>query len=63
LAVPAVHPSITERRECAAALSKRVRAEFLEQAARELLEKEWKERTTDKLPEPAGPLAAGARLG
>ena len=37
--------------------------EFLEQAARELLEEEWKKRTTSKLPETAAPLASGARLG
>ena len=37
--------------------------EFLEQAARELLEEQWKKRTTSKLPETAAPLAAGSRLG
>jgi ABC-type nitrate/sulfonate/bicarbonate transport system substrate-binding protein len=37
--------------------------EFLEQAARELLEEEWKKRTTAKLPETASPLASGNRLG
>ncbi len=37
--------------------------EFLEQAARELLEEEWKKRTTSKLPKTAAPLASGARLG
>ncbi len=37
--------------------------EFLEQAARELLEEEWKKRTTAKLPETAAALASGARLG
>jgi len=37
--------------------------EFLEQAARELLEAEWKKKTTDKLPEPAEALASGRRLG
>ena len=31
--------------------------EFLEQAARELLEEEWKKRTMAKLPESAAPLA------
>jgi len=36
--------------------------EFLEQAARELLEEEWKKRTTSKLPSAAVPLA-GERLG
>jgi len=36
---------------------------FLEQAARELLEEEWKKRTTSKLPEAAAPLASGTRLG
>ncbi|HNS18643.1 MAG TPA: hypothetical protein PKI34_12570 [Bacteroidales bacterium] len=37
--------------------------EFLEQAARELLEDEWKKRTTSKLPQAADPLASGSRLG
>jgi ABC-type nitrate/sulfonate/bicarbonate transport system substrate-binding protein len=37
--------------------------EFLEKAARELLEEEWKKRTTSKLPEAAAPLASGSRLG
>jgi ABC-type nitrate/sulfonate/bicarbonate transport system substrate-binding protein len=37
--------------------------EFLEQAARELLEEEWKKRTTAKLPQAAGTLADGERLG
>jgi ABC-type nitrate/sulfonate/bicarbonate transport system substrate-binding protein len=37
--------------------------EFLEQAARELLEEEWKKRTTSKLPKTAGTLASGQRLG
>ena len=37
--------------------------EFLEQAARELLEEEWKKRTTSKLPAAAAPLASGDRLG
>ncbi len=37
--------------------------EFLEQAARELLEEEWKKRTTAKLPEMAAPLGSGQRLG
>jgi len=37
--------------------------EFLEQAARELLEEEWKKRTTAKLPGAAEPLASGSRLG
>ena len=37
--------------------------EFLEKAARELLEEEWKKRTTSKLPKTAAPLASGARLG
>jgi ABC-type nitrate/sulfonate/bicarbonate transport system substrate-binding protein len=36
--------------------------EFLEQAARELLEEEWGKRTAAKLPEKASPLA-GSRLG
>jgi hypothetical protein len=37
--------------------------EFLEKAARELLEEEWKKKTTQKLPETAAPLATGSRLG
>ena len=37
--------------------------EFLEQAARELLEDEWKKRTTAKLPSAADPLKAGGRIG
>ena len=37
--------------------------DILEQAARELLEDEWKKRTTSKLPEAAAPLASGERLG
>ena len=37
--------------------------EFLEQAARELLEEEWKKRTTSKLPLTAAPLDSGSRLG
>jgi ABC-type nitrate/sulfonate/bicarbonate transport system substrate-binding protein len=37
--------------------------EFLEQAARDLLEEEWKKKTTSKLPETAGTLASGQRLG
>ena len=37
--------------------------EFFEQAARELLEDEWKKRSTAKLPETAAPLAAGNILG
>ncbi len=37
--------------------------EFLEQAARELLEDEWQMRTTAKLPKTAAPLAKGKRLG
>ena len=37
--------------------------EFLEQAGRELLEEEWKKRTTNKLPEAAEPLASGGKLG
>ena len=37
--------------------------EFLEQAARELMEEEWKKRTTSKLPQAAAPLASGSRLG
>ena len=37
--------------------------EFMEQAARELLEAEWKKKTTDKLPETAETLASGMRIG
>jgi len=37
--------------------------EFLEKAARELLELEWKKRTMAKLPQAADPLAAGGRIG
>jgi ABC-type nitrate/sulfonate/bicarbonate transport system substrate-binding protein len=37
--------------------------EFLEKAARELLEEEWKKRTTSKLPDTAAPLASGTRMG
>ena len=37
--------------------------EFLEQAARELLEEEWKKRTTSKLPETAAPLSPANRIG
>jgi hypothetical protein len=37
--------------------------EFLEKAARELLEDEWKKRTTSKLPTAAGALASGGRIG
>ena len=37
--------------------------EFLEQAARELLEDEWNKRTTAKLPKTAGKLATGGRVG
>lgn len=37
--------------------------EFLEQAARELLEEEWKKRTTSKLPKAADPLNSGGRIG
>ena len=37
--------------------------EVLEKAARELLEEEWKKRTTSKLPQAAAPLASGSRLG
>ena len=37
--------------------------EFLEQAARELLEEEWKKKTTAKLPETADALASGRLLG
>jgi len=37
--------------------------EFLEKAARELLEIEWKKRTTTKLPSTADPLQSGGRIG
>jgi ABC-type nitrate/sulfonate/bicarbonate transport system substrate-binding protein len=37
--------------------------EFLEQAARELLEEEWKKKTTEKFPETAAKLASGGRIG
>jgi ABC-type nitrate/sulfonate/bicarbonate transport system substrate-binding protein len=37
--------------------------DILEQAARELLEEEWKKRTTSKLPQSADPLASGMRMG
>ena len=37
--------------------------EFLEQAARDLLEDEWKMRTTSKLPKTAAPLGRTKRLG
>jgi ABC-type nitrate/sulfonate/bicarbonate transport system substrate-binding protein len=37
--------------------------EFLEQAARELLEEEWKKRTTAKLPHAADPLQSSGRIG
>ena len=37
--------------------------EFIEQAARELLEEEWKTRTTAKLPKAAGRLKSGRRHG
>jgi len=37
--------------------------DILEQAARELLEAEWKKRTTSKLPQVADPLSAGGRVG
>ena len=37
--------------------------EFLERAARELLEEEWNKRTTSKLPKAADPLQSGGRVG
>ena len=37
--------------------------EFLEQAGRELLEEEWKKRSTAKLPATAAPLASGGMIG
>lgn len=37
--------------------------EFLEKAARELLEIEWKKRTASKLPEATGTLGSGGRIG
>ena len=36
---------------------------FLEQAARELLEEQWKKTTNSKLPQTAAPLQSGERLG
>jgi ABC-type nitrate/sulfonate/bicarbonate transport system substrate-binding protein len=44
-------------------VSKWAAPEFMEQAARELLEEEWTKRTTSKLPETAEPLQSGQRLG
>jgi ABC-type nitrate/sulfonate/bicarbonate transport system substrate-binding protein len=44
-------------------VSKWAAPEFLEQAARELLEEEWKKRTTAKLPQAAGTLESGGRMG
>jgi len=40
-----------------------VAPEFLEQAARQLLEEEWAKRTTSKLPETADKLQSGGRVG
>ena len=37
--------------------------EFLEQAARELLEAQWKKTTQSKLPKAADPLASSGRIG
>ena len=37
--------------------------DILEQAARELLEAEWKKRTSAKLPAAAGTLDSGGRIG
>jgi ABC-type nitrate/sulfonate/bicarbonate transport system substrate-binding protein len=37
--------------------------EFLEEAARQLLEERWKKTTASKLPEAAAPLTSGSRLG
>jgi ABC-type nitrate/sulfonate/bicarbonate transport system substrate-binding protein len=37
--------------------------DILEKAARELLEEEWKKRTTAKLPQTADPLASAMRIG
>ena len=37
--------------------------DILEQAARELLEAEWQKRTTSKLPQAAGSLESGGRIG
>jgi len=37
--------------------------EFLEQAARELLEEQWTKTTRSKLPDTAAPLAAPGRIG
>ena len=39
------------------------REEFLEQAARELLDEEWKKRTTSKLPKTTDLQAASRRIG
>ena len=44
-------------------VSKWAAPEFLEQAGRELLEEEWKKKTTSKLPQTAGPLASAGPLG
>ncbi len=44
-------------------VSKWAAPEFLEQAARELLEEEWKKKTTEKLPDTAEPLSSGGRMG
>jgi hypothetical protein len=44
-------------------VSKWAAPEFLETAARELLEAEWNKRSGAKLPAAAAPLASGSRLG
>ena len=44
-------------------VSKWAAPEFLEKAARELIELEWKKRTTAKLPDAAAPLQSGGRIG
>ncbi|MFH0996840.1 MAG: ABC transporter substrate-binding protein [Pseudomonadota bacterium] len=44
-------------------LQKWAAPEFLEKAGRELLEEEWKKRTTSKLPEAAAPLSSANRIG
>jgi hypothetical protein len=40
-----------------------LKLEILEQAARELLEEEWKKRTTSKLPQAEDQLQSGMRMG
>ncbi len=45
------------------AVSEWAAPEFLEKAARELLEEEWQKRSRSRLPQAAAPLASGSRLG